>query len=116
MNDTDNTNKQDAEHAQARTERLEDAQQQGVENRASYLESKDQLRTAAQRKINLIWESTQALIAITIVGANVAAAFILPAGSAMLANGFFLVIGFYFGRTNHTRQGGMTNSSSEGHR
>jgi len=63
--------------------------------------------TLGERRINLIWEITQALIAITIVLANVVAAFreVIPTQSVLLANAFFLVIGFYFGRTNHARMG-----------
>lgn len=63
--------------------------------------------TFQQRRINLIWEVTQAVIAITVVGANVAAAFLLTLQNQLLGNAFFLVIGFYFGRTNHARSGGM---------
>jgi len=62
--------------------------------------------TFQQRRINLIWEVTQAVIAMSVVGANVIAAFRLPVESMMLSNAFFLVIGFYFGRTNHARSGG----------
>ena len=63
--------------------------------------------TFQQRRINLIWEVTQALIAVSVVGANVIAAFQLSVESMMLSNAFFLVIGFYFGRTNHARTGGI---------
>ena len=71
-------------------------------------------QTAGQRRINILWELTQAIIAIavtlatlyvsaklTIDGSSDMAAFLL------LSNAFFLVIGFYFGRTNHTRTGGV---------
>jgi cobalamin synthase len=70
--------------------------------------------THGQRRINLIWEVTQAIIAIavtlttlfvaadlTVNGNTESAAFLL------LSNAFFLVIGFYFGRTNHQRVGGI---------
>jgi hypothetical protein len=67
--------------------------------------------TASQRRINLIWETTQAIIAVAVVAANVWAAFALPAQNGLLANAFFLVIGFYFGRTNHARAGGMVGRS-----
>jgi len=63
-----------------------------------------------QRRINLIWESTQAMIAIIVTlstlyvagqlalkGSGETAAFLL------LSNAFFLVIGFYFSRSNHNR-------------
>lgn len=59
--------------------------------------------SASRRKINLTWEYTQAAIAVFVVAANVLAAFFLPSQSELLANAFFLVIGFYFGRTNHAR-------------
>lgn len=67
-----------------------------------------------QRRVNLIWEGTQAFVATAVttstlyVAANLAlrddkqaAAFLL------LSNAFFLVVGFYFGRTNHQRVGGV---------
>ena len=63
--------------------------------------------TAGQRRINLVWEVTQAAIAILVVGANVYAA-LAGVDSILLANAFFLVIGFYFGRTNHSRTGGIS--------
>lgn len=66
-----------------------------------------------QRRINLVWEITQAAIAIMVTGDVLFVstwlvvnnhgdtAFVLLAG---LAN---LVIAFYFQRTNHTRTGGV---------
>lgn len=72
------------------------------------------LRTASQRRINLIWEYTQAAIALLTVTSNIAYVFIglfVPASvvatssAELLKNAFFLVIGFYFGRTNHARIG-----------
>jgi hypothetical protein len=74
---------------------------------ASTTTKEEDLHSLGQRKINLIWEVSQALIALSIVGANVVAAFWLPVQNTLLANAFFLVIGFYFGRTNHARQGGV---------
>lgn len=62
--------------------------------------------TAGQRRINLIWESTQALIAILITGAVVTAA-LRGIESSVLTNAFFLIVGFYFSRTNHTAIGGI---------
>jgi len=69
--------------------------------------------TLGQRRVNLIWEITQAVIAIavTLTTLFVAAALGLQgdvSGAAflLLSNAFFLVIGFYFGRTNHQRTGG----------
>jgi hypothetical protein len=63
--------------------------------------------TASARNINLIWEVTQATIALSVVGATVISAFYLAEENSLLGNAFFLVIGFYFGRTNHARTGGV---------
>jgi len=66
----------------------------------------EDLHSASQRKINLIWEYTQAAIAVLVVAANIAVVFVVTE-SELLAYAFFLVIGFYFGRTNHSRVGGV---------
>lgn len=72
------------------------------------------LRTAAQRQINLIWENTQGRVAIIIVVANILFSFtaywLVPNShaEALMANALFLVLGFYFGRTNHARIGDTT--------
>lgn len=71
-------------------------------------------RSAGQRRVNVLWEVTQAAIALLVTiatlyvssnlalkGAGETASFLL------LSNAFFLVIGFYFGRTNHQRSGGV---------
>lgn len=70
--------------------------------------------TYGQRRINLLWEVTQSLIALSVSGVTlyVAAKLTLlsPAQTAaflLLSNAFFLVVGFYFGRTNHQRVGGV---------
>jgi len=63
-------------------------------------------RTAGQRQINLTWEFTQAAIALMVVLATVISGFMPKTeNTTILANAFFLVIGFYFGRTNHARKG-----------
>jgi len=60
-----------------------------------------------QNRINSIWEYTQAGIAVSIVLANILVVFIAvtstPEQQSQLRYAFFLVIGFYFGRTNHAR-------------
>ncbi len=73
-----------------------------------------------QRRINLIWEVTQSGIALGVTSSTlyVAAKLSLfkPAETAsflLLSNAFFLVIGFYFGRTNHTRSGGIGPHTNE---
>jgi len=64
-------------------------------------------RTAGQRRVNLVWEFTQASIAIMVTVACIFAAFKLdPARAEILRNAFFLIVGFYFGRTNHQTIGG----------
>lgn len=71
------------------------------------------ITTAGQRKVNLIWEYTQSFIAVLIVMANIAvwinASFRasvanVPAG---LGDALFVIVGFYYGRTNHAAIGGV---------
>lgn len=86
--------------------------------------SEEQKHTKGQRWINLIWELTQATIAITIVQAalvltyKVITAALAPDATeqvsgfgntafTLLSSLVSLVIGFYFGRTNHQRIGGV---------
>ncbi len=74
------------------------------------------LRTAGQRRINGIWEATQAIIAICVVLATLYAAVFerdLSQGQFIfLTNVLFVVVGFYFGRTNHQRTGGVGGESA----
>ncbi len=79
-----------------------------------------------QRRINLLWERTQAIIALSVVEVSLAVGAVMilrdaggltgpgtTAGSpgslafVFLASVANLVIGFYFGRTNHQRIGGV---------
>lgn len=62
--------------------------------------------TLGQRRVNLIWESTQAVIALAV---TVALVYVSVKGieSEELKNAFFLIIGFYFSRTNHSAIGGV---------
>lgn len=66
----------------------------------------EDLTTLGQRKINLIWEFTQAVIAVMITGAVIFSS-VRGIASSELTNSFFLIIGFYFSRTNHTAIGGV---------
>ena len=74
---------------------------------------------AGQRRINLIWEVTQSLVAILIVGANMWVAVVngllnaTTAQPAILSNALFLVLGFYFARTNHAAVGGTGSKPSD---
>lgn len=62
--------------------------------------------TAGQRRVNMIWESTQAIIAVMITGAIVYCA-IKAIDSRVLNNAFFLIVSMYFVRTNHQLIGGI---------
>lgn len=66
------------------------------------------LNSAGQRQINRVWELTQSFIAVIVTGSTLyvtsSLAIQKESGSlALLSNAFFLIIGFYFGRTNHAR-------------
>lgn len=61
---------------------------------------------AGQRQINLIWEVTQAVIAVLISSAMIYCA-IQRIESKELNYAFFLIVTMYFVRTNHTKVGGI---------
>lgn len=68
------------------------------------------LTTAGQRKVNLIWEYTQAFIAIVVVLATMTKAVTIQTGEqipTILSVAFGTVVGFYFSRTNHAAIGGV---------
>lgn len=73
----------------------------------------EDITTAGQRKVNLIWEYTQAIVAILVVLANmITGVYYAFTGvreniPAVLSSALFLVIGFYFSRTNHQAIGGI---------
>jgi hypothetical protein len=76
------------------------------------IEQQDKTK-AGQRRINLIWEFTQGLIAIGITMAKIYCS-INKIESAELTNAFFLIVSMYFVRTNHHLIGGVgTKESSE---
>lgn len=71
-----------------------------------------------QRRVNLIWEGTQALIALSVIGATLgvdASVAVYGSGATEVQSSALmqlnvmaaLVTGFYFGRTNHQRVGGV---------
>ena len=82
------------------------------------------LEAAGQRGTSHMWERTQQVIALAVVGASLTAAVFLivfgalqsgdaePVAFVFLASVANLVIGFYFGRTNHTRVGGIGGDSA----
>lgn len=71
------------------------------------------LTVAGQRKVNLIWEYTQALIAIMVVTANMVSAVynVIMKNDLdvpmIMSSALFLIVGFYFSRTNHQSIGGI---------
>jgi len=76
--------------------------------------AQEDLTTAGQRRINLIWEYTQAFIAIVVILANMVTGVLFAfrgmldtAYPLVLSSSLFLVIGFYFSRTNHQAIGGV---------
>ena len=74
------------------------------------------LHTAGQRRVNLLWEYTQAGIAgLVTTTVLLCTGYLVIAGVETMKTAAFgflvgianLVIGFYFGRTNHQRTGGI---------
>lgn len=82
---------------------------------ATRLSDETSLRTGSQRRINLIWEVTQAIVTIMVVGATLYIAGYLAltergdtaAAFLLLSNAFFMIVAFYYQRTNHVRTGGV---------
>jgi len=74
---------------------------------------------AGQRKINLVWEYTQAAIAIVVVISNMIAALYNVFTNKdinvpfILSSSLFLIVGFYFSRTNHQAIGGTGDKLNE---
>jgi cobalamin synthase len=67
----------------------------------------DDRRTAGQRRVNIIWETTQAIIAVTVTAAVIYSA-LVGKESLLLGNAFTLIIAIYFVRMNHTKIGGVS--------
>jgi hypothetical protein len=76
--------------------------------------------SAGQRVVNLMWESTQRMIALWVIGAALSVGIALAVAGRVLGTPDIqlaavvflfgvanLVTGFYFGRTNHQRTGGV---------
>jgi hypothetical protein len=62
--------------------------------------------TAGQRRVNIIWELTQSVIAVLITAASVYCE-INQIAAPLLGNAFFLIVSMYFVRTNHKLIGGV---------
>lgn len=69
-------------------------------------DSTQDLKFAGQRRINLIWETTQAVLAIGIT-ASVIWNETHGLQSNVLTNAFFLIVSMYLVRTNHSMTGGV---------
>jgi hypothetical protein len=80
--------------------------------------AQEDLTHAGQRRINLLWEATQSVIAVSMVLASiivsvaqglekVGAGLAPPVFPPILSNALFLIVGFYFSRTNHAAIGGV---------
>lgn len=87
-------------------------------NLASDTTAEQDRNTAGRRLVNFTWEDTQKKLAMFAVGiANIVAAIVVLRGVflgvsdasltmaafTLLSSSNFLIIGFYFGRTNHAR-------------
>lgn len=86
----------------------------GDKNIAPETTAEQDTMTAGQRRVNLIWEITQASIAVIVAVATLWVAGNLAiqdkgneAAFLLLSNVFFMVVSTYFARTNHTRTGGV---------
>ncbi len=75
--------------------------------------SEQNLVSAGQRRVNLIWEYTQSIISVAVVLANMVVAIYdgvaktAPSFPTVLSSSLFLIVGFYFSRTNHSAIGGV---------
>lgn len=70
--------------------------------------SQEDMVTRGQRIINKIWEVTQALIALSVTASLIYVS-VNRIDAEELKNAFFLIVGFYFSRTNHSAIGGTGN-------
>lgn len=74
----------------------------------------EDLALQGQRRINLVWEWTQAVISVIVVTGNVVVGVAQGLNWSqnlvhppVLSSALFLIVGFYFSRTNHTNIGGI---------
>ena len=92
---------------------------------ASTTTAQEDLTTAGQRRINLIWEYTQSFVTVLVVMTNMVVAAtnairrvgVTAEHPVILSSSLFLILGFYYSRTNHAAIGGIgakPNSKYEG--
>ena len=73
----------------------------------------ENLHSASQRHVNVIWERTQQFVALVVVIATmISGLWVTYQGNdqpipTILSVAFGTVVGFYFGRTNHQYVGGV---------
>lgn len=72
-------------------------------------------KTAGQRRVNILWEATQAFVTLAITCAEVYAQ-LNAIDSKMLDAAFFAVISTYLARTNHSKIGGVGGGLESGTR
>lgn len=75
--------------------------------------SEEDLHSKSQRKINLIWETTQGVVAVIVTLTACAISVILifrnehSSSLQLISSMVFMILGFYYGRSNHTNVGGV---------
>jgi hypothetical protein len=74
--------------------------------------SEQDRKSLGQRRVNLIWETTQAFVALMVTGATIYSA-LQGMESLLLGNAFTLIIALYFVRQNHTKVGGVGGTDTE---
>jgi hypothetical protein len=71
----------------------------------------ENLVTAGQRRVNLIWEFTQATVTVMITAAAIFCA--IKSIEAQVINfAFVAIVSTYYARTNHTKTGGVLPNQS----
>lgn len=75
-------------------------------------EDEEGRKTAGQRRVNILWEGTQAAIAVSVTLAVIFCVIVKILDPSVLENGFVFVIATYLARTNHTKVGGVGSGES----
>lgn len=89
-----------------------------AESKIGYIRQEELERVSlGQRKVNLVWEYTQSLIAVLAIGSAMAGGMFSMYTSfvaqkqievpAIISNAAMVIITFYYMRTNHTKTGGV---------
>lgn len=97
----------------AEKKRLVDLKKGGKTLAPNTTEQED-IVTAGQRRINMIWEVTQAVVAVSITWSIIYMRIKGLESDGTLTNAFFLIVSMYFIRTNHKLIGGVPPQKYEG--